>query len=188
MITHVSCFTCKLMKYHVDNLIVVEGKEDVCFLSSFIDATYVQTKGYNLCKKDLPFVLEASKRKPVIVFTDPDKAGEEIRDKINDILVNKIDIKVDLDKCTRGAKNGVAECDKEEIIRVLRPYFTKNDKKYELTLDDFIAVGVDDTDKRNWLCDRLNLGKCNTKTMVKRANFLHLDKSTLEKEMSKYGN
>ena len=40
-----------------DGIIVVEGRGDEAFLSSFIDSIYVVTNGFELNKKDIDFLV-----------------------------------------------------------------------------------------------------------------------------------
>ena len=73
-------------KIKIDGVLIVEGKEDVSYLSSFIDTLFFTTNGYDLSKEKIEFLNEASKVNNLIVFTDPDKAGEEIRKKISELV------------------------------------------------------------------------------------------------------
>ena len=44
------------MKYFINKIIVVEGKEDVSYLSSFIDSEYIVTNGYELPKEEIEYI------------------------------------------------------------------------------------------------------------------------------------
>ena len=74
------------MKYFINKIIVVEGKEDVSFLSSFIEAEYITTNGYDIPKEEVEYINQASKRKEILVLVDPDKAGREIEEKLKTII------------------------------------------------------------------------------------------------------
>ena len=57
------------MKYCINNIIVVEGKEDASYLSSFIDAEYVTTNGYEIPVEEVDYLNEASKiYKTIVLF------------------------------------------------------------------------------------------------------------------------
>ena len=60
------------MKKIVDGIIVVEGKSDVAFLSSFIDAEFVITTGSEISDDTISYLKERSKNTKIIVLTDPD--------------------------------------------------------------------------------------------------------------------
>ena len=43
------------MKYYLNNILVVEGKEDVSYLSSFLDAEFVTTNGYDIPEEEIEY-------------------------------------------------------------------------------------------------------------------------------------
>ena len=63
-------------KINIDGVLIVEGKDDVSYLSSFINALFFTTNGYDINTKKIAFLKEAAKVNKLIVFTDPDEAGE----------------------------------------------------------------------------------------------------------------
>ncbi len=176
------------MKYFIKSIIVVEGKEDVSYLSSFIDALYVETKGYNASKNDIDFLINASKIEKIIILTDSDEAGEKIRNELSKHILDAIHLSVSKDKCNKNGKHGVAECEKEEIVKILSPYFVKDNHNTELSLDDLIQIGIDNKEKRRFVCEQLSLGLCNTKTLIKRVNYLGINKEQLREALNQYGN
>lgn len=165
------------MKYIIDGILIVEGKTDVAFLSSFIEAEFVTTNGYDINPDEIDFVLRVISTKKVIILSDSDKAGELIRKRLNEKLPNAMNALVDLTKCDKNGKHGVAECLKEEVISVLKPYFTiETPIRGKISLKDLAGLGLtgDSNSKelRRKLCKRLKLGVCNAKNMIKRMNFL----------------
>ena len=127
-ITHVASLT-SMNKYYLDGVLVVEGKSDVSYLSSFIKTLYFTTNGYDINDEKIDFLSRVSKVNKVIIFTDNDQAGleisERIKSKINVVIVIKSR------KITRKPyiKSGVAETAKEEIISSLKdhlvPYYNQ---------------------------------------------------------------
>ena len=172
------------MKYSVNEIIVVEGRNDESHLSSFIDAVVVVTNGYEIPRKEIEFLNNKRNKNSVIVLTDSDDAGKRIREKLNDIIFNKINIEVDIVKCNKHNKHGVAECDKDELINVLKRHFVDKPIKDQLYLKDIDALNIDKT-KRVMLCDKMHLGICNSKTFLKRLNYLGITKEELVDEMKK---
>lgn len=176
------------MRYYFDGIIVVEGKADVAFLSSFIDALYVTTNGYAIDDEEIDFIRHSNL--PTIVLVDSDEAGKSIRKELSSLISDFKDVEVDISCCNKNGKHGIAECFKEEIIRVLGPFLSKTTKKLEnITCSDLYQLGLDDQDKRIYLCQILHLGKCNNKTLIKRLNFVGLNFADVEKIIKeKYGN
>ena len=170
------------MKYYFDGIIVVEGRNDVSFLSSFIDSLFVVTNGYDIPIEEIEFLNNPRNKKPIIILTDSDEAGKEIRNRLNKCLNNPINVSVDILKCDKNGKHGVAECDKAEVINVLKEHFTKEPSKEYITLADLTGLGID-AEKREYLSKKLSLGICNNKTFIKRLEYLNYSLEEIEKEL-----
>lgn len=67
----------------IKEIIVVEGKDDVAAVKRAVDAECIITGGFALSKETLKRIKLAQARRGVIIFTDPDRAGELIRARIN---------------------------------------------------------------------------------------------------------
>ena len=154
------------MKIFLDGILVVEGKEDASYLSNYISSEIVTTNGFEIPKEKISYL----KDKRVIVLTDPDEAGLRIRQKLNELLPNSINVEVDIKKCIRNTKNGVAECDIDEVLTKLKPYESiKVETESDLKLSDLYNLGLmDNKGLREEVCRRLNIGNCNAKTLYKR--------------------
>lgn len=172
------------MKKVFNGVLVVEGSNDASYISSFVDAVIVTTNGYDIPSQELEFLVNLPKDKKIYILTDPDDAGENIRRRLKEQLPSATDLSVDIAKCNKNNKHGVAECDKEELLKVLEPYLIDNQKSGVLTLNDLYLIGLDDKKKRDYLSEQLHLGKCNNKTLLKRINYLGIGIETLKK----YGN
>ena len=154
------------MKIFLSGILVVEGKEDASYLSNYISSEIVTTNGFEIPNEKISYL----KDKKVIVLTDPDEAGKKIRQKLNEILLNSINVEVDIKKCVRNSKNGVAECDIDEILTKLKPYIVEQiDTESDIKLSDLYDLELmNNKDLREQVCLKLKLGKCNAKTMFKR--------------------
>ena len=157
------------MKIVLNRILVVEGKEDASYLSNYIDSEIVVVNGYELAKSTIDYL----KDKPVILLLDPDLAGEEIRNKLNKSLNNVVNIAVDIKKCTKGIKNGIAECEIGEILSKLSEFCGEFQKtKTDISTSNLYDLGLSkDKKMRNYLCEKINLGNCNFKTLKKRLIF-----------------
>jgi ribonuclease M5 len=67
----------------ITEVIVVEGRDDLCAVKRSVEAEVITTGGFGINRKTLELIAEAQRRKGVIIFTDPDYAGERIRDIIS---------------------------------------------------------------------------------------------------------
>ena len=173
------------MKEYLKGVLVVEGKEDAAYLSNYISSEIVVINGFEMS----PTTIDYLKDKEVILLVDPDEAGKNIRKTLNERLSNVINVEIDILKCSRGKKNGVAECDISEIMAKLQPYFVKNPAKLQqITTSDLFNLGLvyGGKDLRNFICKRLNLGLCNGKLFLKRLNGNNISIEELTKLVEEY--
>ncbi len=70
----------------VKESIVVEGRDDSAVVRQAVSADIIITNGFTIRQPVARRIIEAAKRKGVIVLTDPDHAGERIRRKIEELL------------------------------------------------------------------------------------------------------
>ena len=177
------------MKYYLNEIVVVEGKEDSCFLSSFIEAEYVITNGYEIPDEEINYLNEASKHKNIIVLVDPDKAGRMIESELKQKLLKATFLNVEIYKCSRGKKDGIAECEIEEIINVLKPYLkTEKYKNNGVLQGKSLKIELSNKELRSYLSKKYHLGKCNNKTLLKRLNTLEISEEELVKKIEDYNN
>ena len=172
------------MKKYLDGVLVVEGKEDASYLSNYIASEIVTVQGYELKESTISYL----KNKRVIALLDPDEAGKSIRKRLNNSLTNVINIEIDISKCTRGKKNGVAECEIDEIMCHLRPYII--DKPLEnkaISNIDLCDMGItNNKELRAYVCQKLELGNCNNKQLLKRLNLSNVELDYLKKIVEEY--
>ncbi len=67
----------------IKEVIVVEGKDDESAVKAAVDAEVIITHGFGISKSTMNRIEVAQQKCGVIIFTDPDHAGEQIRERIN---------------------------------------------------------------------------------------------------------
>lgn len=73
-------------KMRIEEIIVVEGKDDTKRLQQFVDADTIETNGSALSEDTLEKISHAEQVRGVIIFTDPDFSGEKIRKQITEVV------------------------------------------------------------------------------------------------------
>src|SRR5690554_771427 len=68
----------------IKEVIVVEGKDDTASIRRAVDAQTIETGGSAIDRSTIERIRLAQQRRGVIIFTDPDHAGERIRKIISD--------------------------------------------------------------------------------------------------------
>lgn len=163
----------------IKELIVVEGKSDLTFLKSFLEADIVITNGSEVSHETLEFIKEANKKQGVIILTDPDYPGLRIRNIVSEYIGDCKHAYIEKCKAIKGKKVGIAETKKEDIINALNNIVTySNEKSKNITEVDLYELGLigkeDSKSKREKVCAVYHLGWCNAKTFLKRVNMFGL--------------
>ena len=172
------------MKLFLDGILVVEGKEDASYLSNYIETEIVVVNGFELD----PTTISYLNNKRIIALLDPDDSGKQIRKSLNKVLSNIVNVEIDINKCIRGSKNGVAECEINEILHVLNQYaIEKREFKEQIKQSDLYELGlIGDKEKREFVCQKLNLGKCNSKQLYKRLMLNNITYENLCEKIKEY--
>lgn len=154
------------MKLFLKSILVVEGKEDASYLSNYIASEIVVVNGFEIPESTISYL----KDKMVILLLDPDEAGIKIRNKLKKLLPNAVDVEIDINKCNKGIKNGVAECEIDEVLSKLHKYVDNEIKSSsDIKQSDLYELGIiGNKELRKRVCEKFNLGNCNGKTMHKR--------------------
>ena len=172
-------------KLKIDDIIIVEGKDDVSNLSQVIDATIIPIHGsVGLSDKKLRQIEVLSENNNIIILTDPDFTGKKIRKKINErVNKNIVNIHVSRNKANKDGNIGVENVDKNVIYNIFLEYLNNKDKKnirtYTYTVSDIIEnklMGSKDSKlRRQMLGDMLKIGYYNSKSLMSVLNGMCLD-------------
>lgn len=169
----------------VKELIVVEGKTDIDFLSSFLEADFYQVHGSAIDKDDITFLKKANATRGIIVLTDPDFPGLKIRSAILKEIPNSKQAFVRKEVSIKHHKVGVAESTKEEVIKALSNLLTYSaDRTNKFKTYDLFLLGLignsEANEKRKLLCEKLNIGYSNGKELLLKLNSLTITINEIE--------
>ena len=169
----------------IKEIIVVEGKSDKQFLETFLDADILICNGSAIDGFSKEYLQSLALSRGIIILTDPDYPGEKIRKEISSYLPVCKHAFVRKEFSIYKHKVGVAESTKDEILRALENVVTfDNAVKGLLTETDLFILkisGKDSCQNKKKIIDYYNLGHCNSKTLLKRLNYLNVTKEELEK-------
>lgn len=169
------------MKYNLDGVLIVEGKEDVSYLSSFISSNFFTTNGYDLSEEKIYFLKEVSKVNKLFVMTDNDAAGEVIENRLTSQINGCFVIKISGKSRKNYKKNGVAESNRDEIVNLLKPFFT--DKTFEKTnynLSRYLSFNKSGLKTKSDFIKKYRLINGNNKYLESQLNMLKISKDEID--------
>lgn len=163
------------MRKLIKEVIVVEGKDDITAVKRALDAEIITTGGFGFPKGVMERIKEAQRRRGVIIFTDPDFAGEKIRKKIANEVKGCKHAFLPREEAIKGDNIGIENASVESIIEALAKVRTEtNEKREEFTKSDLIKNGlIGDTQSshiRDELGKILGIGYGNAKQFLNRLN------------------
>ncbi|MFR5266258.1 ribonuclease M5 [Clostridium sp.] len=179
----------------IKEVIVVEGRDDVTAVKRAVDAEIIAVGGFGINGNVIERIKEAQKRKGVIVLTDPDFAGEKIR---NIIRKRVPDVKhayiarVDGTRAKDG-NIGVENASPEVIIRALEEAkITLEEKREEFIFADLVyfklAADPKAKQRRELLGKELSIGYGNANQLLSRLNNYGISKDEFVKAIEKVEN
>lgn len=103
----------------IKEAIVVEGRDDVSAVLRAVDAAVIPTHGYGITKETLSVIASAFERQGIIVFTDPDHAGEQIRRRLTALFPEAKQAYLTRDDAEKDGDIGIENAEPGAIIRAL---------------------------------------------------------------------
>ncbi|MBR3785830.1 MAG: ribonuclease M5 [Firmicutes bacterium] len=163
------------MRKKIKEAIIVEGRDDTTAIGKAVDAVTIETHGFGMPDHIWPVIDKAYKEKGIIVFTDPDYAGEKIRRKIVERYPECKQAFLPKGKALKKGNIGVENAKPEDIIEALEnAHCTKTEQVDLYTKEDLFQYGLVGTEtakeKREKLGNLLSIGYGNSKTFLKKLN------------------
>jgi ribonuclease M5 len=126
------------VKTKIKQAIVVEGRDDVTAVSEAVDALIIPTHGFGITAETWGVIAKAYEEKGIIILTDPDHAGEEIRRKLTGKFPEAIQAYVARDDATDADDIGIENARPETIAEALGKALARSGRT-ESTGDDNAA-------------------------------------------------
>ena len=159
----------------IKEVLIVEGKMDVAAINKSVDAECIITDGFKLSKRTLANISAAYERRGIIIFTDPDSAGERIRRFLTARFPKAKHAYVPKIEATANDDIGIEQASPESIRAALSKVRTLElQPRAEFTAAEMVGYGlsggVDSSTLRDKIGAILGIGYGNVKTFVRRLN------------------
>ncbi len=166
-------------------IIVVEGRDDEAALKRAVDAEIITTHGYGINQGTFDKIQKAYEAKGIIIFTDPDLAGERIRKRLAERFPNAKHAYLAKEAALKDGDIGVENATPESIISALekcRCIFTAASNLF--SMEDLVQndlVGISEAGiRRDKLGAALGIGYGNAKTFLSRLNHYGITKKEFD--------
>lgn len=159
----------------IKEVIVVEGKDDISAVKRAVDADLIATSGFGLNRTIIEKIKNAAKKRGIIILTDPDFAGENIRKTVQKIAPNCKHAFIPRESATKDGDIGVENASPESIREALSKVKTEvKGERCEFTMDDLyrdkLVSSPVATAMRDKVGRELGIGYGNGKQFLSRLN------------------
>jgi ribonuclease M5 len=165
----------------IKEIIVVEGKDDTTAIRRAVDAETIETGGSAINEDVVRRIALAQERRGVIIFTDPDHAGERIRKIISARVPGCKHAFLSQEQAERKGDIGIENASPEAIRNALQNVRSEYEgKAAQVTWDDLMEAGLivhpDAAARRLAVGNALGIGYCNGKQFYKRCTMFQISR------------
>lgn len=159
----------------IKEVIVVEGRDDERAVHRAVEASTIATHGFGIARETWDLIEKAYQQRGIIVLTDPDFAGEQIRKRITKAFPGAKQAYLTREEAWKDGDIGIENAAPEDIADALqRSRATAVERKETFTYSDLFSmelVGSDHSAQlRNLVGRELGIGYGNGKLFLKRLN------------------
>ena len=160
----------------IEEIIIVEGRDDTAAVRRAVDAVTIETHGYGIRPSTWEVIDKACESKGIIIFTDPDTAGEQIRRRLAERYPKAKHAFLDRGLAEKDGDIGIENASPESIREALEKArcsaFAADRESF--TPADLFRWGLAGTpgasERRRIVGDRLGIGMAGSKTFLRRLN------------------
>lgn len=172
----------------IKEVLIVEGKSDVTAVKRAVEADCITTGGFHFSARTLKNISAAYERRGIIILTDPDSAGENIRNFLSKKFPNAKHAYIPRDEATANDDVGIEQASPESIRKALSKVRTLEINPHEeFTAAEMVALklsgGADSSKLRDKIGAALGIGYGNVKTFVRRLNNYGITRAEFETAM-----
>lgn len=174
----------------IKEVIVVEGRDDITAVKRALDCELIATGGFGFPKGVMERIKTAQKKKGVIIFTDPDFAGEKIRKTISAQIPECKHAFLPREEAIKDGDIGIENASPESILAALEMVRTETkDERNEFSQRDLIKYGLlggeKSSEKRDLVGRQLGIGYGNSKQFLNRLNHYGVTREEFESAVDK---
>lgn len=159
----------------IKEIIVVEGRDDEAAVKRAVEAETIATHGFGIKKETFARIEKAYGDRGIIIFTDPDFAGEKIRKRLSERFPDGKHAFLPREEALKDGDVGIENAGPESIQEALgkaRPaIFEKRAEFHQEDMLEYGLVGIPGAaERRDNLGKRLGIGYGNGKVFLNRLN------------------
>lgn len=173
-------------KLNIKEAIVVEGRDDTAVVSQVTDALIIETHGFGIKRQTWELLEKAYEEKGLIILTDPDFSGEEIRKQLIKRFPNSKHSYMPRKKATKDNDIGIENASPEDVAAALKKVCTIGGETQggftQKDLDEAGLIGRPESKALRTIAgDILGIGYGNSNAFLKKLNGFGVSREAFEK-------
>lgn len=178
-------------KLKINEAIIVEGRDDIYAVSKACDALIIATHGFGIKRQTWELIEKAYKEKGIIILTDPDFSGEEIRRQLTQKFPEAKQAYISRKKAKKADNIGVENANPNDIREAILKTKVKIDSESDskITQQDMVELGLIGTSSasrlRESVGEEFGVGYGNGKAFLKKLNGFGITKEELLETVNK---
>jgi len=170
----------------IKQVIVVEGRDDEAAVLRAVQATTIATHGYGIRGETLELIGKAYREQGIILFTDPDHAGREIRRRLTRLFPGAGQAYLTVEEAEKNGDIGIENADAASIRSALDAAGAARKEAFaQYTADDLWRLGLTGgpraRERRTALGKALGIGEGNAAAFLKKLNGFGITREALQK-------
>lgn len=173
----------------IDEIIIVEGRDDTAAIRCSVDAVTIETHGYGIRPSTWEVIDKAYESKGIIIFTDPDTAGEQIRRRLAERYPEAKHAFLERGLAEKDGDIGIENASPESIRAALEKarcsvFAAAGETFTPADMFRWRLAGMDGAaERRSVVGDRLGIGMAGSKTFLHRLNHFGISREEIEKAL-----
>ncbi len=173
-------------RLQVEEVIVVEGRDDTNAVMKAIDGMTIETHGFGIKNTTWKLLDRAYEQKGLIIFTDPDYAGEEIRRRLTEKFPGSKQAYLIRTQAEKKGDIGIENASPEDIKEAIKKArYTHSHSKGCFSEGDMFEFGLvgrpEAGSRRQALGSILGIGYSNGKTFLRKLNQMNISREEFER-------
>ncbi len=171
----------------IKEIIVVEGRDDTAAIKRAVKAETIETHGFGIRKETWELIGKAHETRGIIIFTDPDHAGETIRSRILEKYPDAKEAFLTRNDAEKAGDIGIENASPEAVVNALSKVCTRKEQtETQFVMNDLILAGLagdGSKERRQRMGKRLGIGYGNAKAFLRKLNEYGITREQFVKEL-----
>lgn len=173
----------------IKEIIVVEGRDDTTAVTRAVDCDTIETHGFGIRKQTWDLIEKAYNQRGIIIFTDPDYSGEEIRRRISERFPEAKHAYLSRKDARSGNDIGIENADDKSIIEALeKAKAVKVESENRFSVQDLQRAGMvggpNSKEMRQEVGKILGIGYGNSNGFLKKLNSFDISRDDFQKAVA----